>query len=547
MIFSVPINPKLSENEFYSFLEFLHKYKHLIYDLYFTSRVAPFSQDAMGDVMADPTPAIEAAMYIQATTGIPISATFNNLNVRPSQQALDVFIHNFEPLYNAGVRSATIPHTHWIATGQIQKAFPELFIKNTILRNVVHANEIANLAKAGFHYVNIDRDLMRDRDQLIKMKKAADRYNVKLALLANEGCIGQCPMMDEHYDYNLSRVNSPQYFNDPISRVSCPKWDVEDPSVMLKTANIPPWKEDWEELLQYVDVFKMHGRESQSRLRETMDIIRRWDNNEEILFDTFNQYLEDTNLGGRPIDGWRKKIKNCKFDCWDCNYCENVYEAKSNETSHPLVLALSKELVDSVNSDYEPKVVGLTSPRVQRLLHELSKHVSNYLEIGAGVGATSTAVAENKDCNVTVVDSWEDDVQPERKDIDLEANSFETFEKNTEGLDITVHYNDMFKVDKSSIQNVDLFFYDAAHDFESTRDAVLYYEECLAETSILIFDDANWVGIVEGANEGMRKAGLEIIYQKKMLNEVENPDMWWNGLYILVVRKTDKIYTNFIG
>ena len=547
MIFSVPINPKLSENEFYSFLEFLHKYKHLIYDLYFTSRVAPFSQDAMGDVMADPTPAIEAAMYIQATTGIRISATFNNVNVRPSQQALDVFIHNFEPLYNAGIRSATIPHTHWVATGQIQKAFPELFIKNTILRNVVHANEIANLAKAGFHYVNIDRDLMRDKDQLIKMKKAADRYNVKLALLANEGCLGQCPMMDEHYDYNLSRVNSPQYFNDPISRVSCPKWDVEDPSVMLKTANIPPWKEDWEELLQYVDVFKMHGRESESRLRETMDIIRRWDNGEEILFDTFNEYLEDTNLGGRPIDGWRKKIKNCKFDCWDCNYCENVYEAKSNKTSHPLVLALSKELVDSVNSDYEPKVVGLTSPRVQRLLHELSKHVSNYLEIGAGVGATSTAVAENKDCNVTVVDSWEDDVQPERKDIDLEANSFETFEKNTEGLDITVHYNDMFKVDKSGIQNVDLFFYDAAHDFESTRDAVLYYEECLAETSILIFDDANWIGIVEGANEGMRRAGLEIIYQKKMLNEIENPDMWWNGLYIVVVRKTDKIYTNFIG
>ena len=39
-------------------------------------------------------------------------------------------------MYEAGIRSATIPHTHWVATGQIQKAFPDLFIKNTILRNV---------------------------------------------------------------------------------------------------------------------------------------------------------------------------------------------------------------------------------------------------------------------------------------------------------------------------------------------------------------------------------------------------------------------------
>lgn len=546
-MFSIPINPKLTETEFYTFYEFCKNYKHLIYDLYFTSRMPPFAQDAMGDVFDDPTQPIEVALHIQNSLGIPVSATFNNIMVRPSQQNLNLFIQNFQQLYDAGVKSATIPHTHWLATGQIQKAFPELWIKNTILRNVAHPNEIENLAKAGFNYVNIDRDLMRDSDTLAKMKKCADKNNVKLALLANEGCLGGCTMMDEHYQYNLTRIESPQYFNDPISRVSCPKWDVEEPASQLKNANIPPWKEDWIELQQYVDVFKMHGRESSSRLFETMDIVRRWDNGDEILFDQFDEYLKDTNLEGRPIDGWRKKIKNCKFDCWDCSYCERVYEAKSSQHAHPLTLAITKELVDHTLSDYDNDVQGLSSSYVKKLLTSVAKHCKVYLEIGAGVGSTVLAVGENPNIELNVIDYWEDETIPHRKDIEVESHSYEEFKKNTQHLDMNVYYNDMMQVDPSLIQNVDFMFYDAAHDFEATRDAIVHFKDSLAETAIVIFDDANWAGVVQGAQEGIRQAGLEIIYEKIMLNEVENPYMWWNGLYITVLKKTNKIYTHFLS
>ena len=80
----------------------------------------------MGDVINDPYAPIESALHIQEVTGIPVSATFNNIEVRPTQDNLDLFIQNFKQLYDAGIRSATIPHTHWVATGQIQKAFPDL-------------------------------------------------------------------------------------------------------------------------------------------------------------------------------------------------------------------------------------------------------------------------------------------------------------------------------------------------------------------------------------------------------------------------------------
>ena len=156
-MFSIPINQKLSETQFNEFYKFCSEYKPYIYDLYFTSRMPPFTQDAMGDIIPiqqDAYFAIETALHIQKTLGIRVSATFNNIKVPPTQKNLDLFIQNFKQLYDAGIRSATIPHTHWIATGQIQKAFPELFIKNTILRNVSKPNEIAELAKVGFNYID---------------------------------------------------------------------------------------------------------------------------------------------------------------------------------------------------------------------------------------------------------------------------------------------------------------------------------------------------------------------------------------------------------
>ena len=50
------------------------------------------------------------------------------------------------------------------------KEYPELFIKNTILREVTRANEVVALA-GRFHYVNLDRDLMRDQDNSKKLKE----------------------------------------------------------------------------------------------------------------------------------------------------------------------------------------------------------------------------------------------------------------------------------------------------------------------------------------------------------------------------------------
>ena len=79
-MFSIPYNPKLNQNQFNEFIQFIKRHKNLIYEVYFTCRIAPFEQDAMGDVFVnDHQDLIENALYIQNETGVKLSATFNNL------------------------------------------------------------------------------------------------------------------------------------------------------------------------------------------------------------------------------------------------------------------------------------------------------------------------------------------------------------------------------------------------------------------------------------------------------------------------------------
>lgn len=558
-VFSLPINPKTSE-EFVNqiFIPFLIKHKESIFDLYFTCRMPPFVQDAMGDVfVSDMRGTTLDAFYISQQTGIPLSATFNNIYVRPSQDNLDLFIENFRPLYENGIRIATIPHTVWLMTGQIQKEFPELYIKNTILREVTRPNEIVSLAEAGFHYINLDRDLMRDRDSLMRIKKAKDYCAsigkpVKLSLLVNETCWGGCPIMPEHYHFNNTRDEGPQFFNDPISRISCSKWNLEDSSWSLKAANLPPWKEDWEEFLELgIDVFKMHGRESAMRLQESMDMIERWNSNETIMFSHFNQYIDDLSMKEKPIDIWRDKIKNCKFDCWDCNYCENVITShmkKQNMEQHPFV----DMILESINasacgvSNFDEStfdISGLSSNRVRHLLNSLcSNEGIKYLEIGSYLGSTFCAAIEGNKLEAYAVDNWAtDNLQPAENETEIERASYQDFRENAKRYKgdskvriINADCKNLVPEDLNS--KVNLVFYDGDHSYDGQLESLQTIKDLVEDTFILILDDANFAGVVESAEQFVRQNNFSILFEQKLLNAIESDRMWWNGLHILLLQ-----------
>ena len=73
----------------------------------------PFTQDSMGDVFqGDVRQLYYNAKAISEDAGdIPLSATFNNIYIRPDLENLDLFVKNFGQLYDQGIKIATIPHT----------------------------------------------------------------------------------------------------------------------------------------------------------------------------------------------------------------------------------------------------------------------------------------------------------------------------------------------------------------------------------------------------------------------------------------------------
>ena len=564
-LFSLPINPKLSpeyiEEEF---IPFLLKHEALIYDLYFTSRMPPFSQDAMGDVFLSDDlaqSAVKNALYISQQTGIPLSATFNNIWVRPDQKNLDLFLKNFKFLYDAGVRTATIPHTSWVSTGQIQKEYPELKIKNTILREVVKPNEIVSLASIGFHYINLDRDIMRDQNAFEMIQKAksycADKGNpIELSLLANEHCWGGCPVMPEHYQYNSTRKGTePQYFNSEISRISCARWDTYDPAYELKSSNLPPWKEDWEEFLSLgVDVFKMHGRENAMRLKESMDIIERWANGDSLLYPEFEKFMDDVNVKEKPIDIWREKIKTCQFNCWDCNYCETVVEShlkKQNRTMNPLVDRVIRAIDGAVDEEsrFNPEgydIIGLSSSKIRHFLNNLcSERGTVYADVGCYMGSTLfAALMGNEAVKAYAIDDYSDGVvYPKRRDLanqyDVD-NPIEEFVKNAEKW---MNLNCSVGLSPKAIQEVvfnpehppNVIFYDAEVD-DNLAPNLEYIHEQAEQSYILIVDDANFDGTIDNVKKFT--ADKNVVYERTILTEtLEDVNDWWNGVYIAVIEK----------
>lgn len=540
-IFSIPLNPKLDEKQFLDFYQFCERNRDWISDIYFTSRIAPFVQDAMGDIITiveDQSSLIENALNIQKALGIPVSATFNNIQIPPTQQNLDKFIINFKKLYDAGVRTATIPHTHWLATGQIQLAFPELFIKNTILRDVRTPAEVVALAQVGFDYINLDRDLMRDRDTLLRLKEAKVWIkenmgkDIKFSLLANEGCLGSCPMMVEHFEYNNTRSEKqPSYFNDPISRVSCKKWDVEDPAVNLKTANFSPWKADWDEYLDElgIDVFKMHGREDMEKLYETMELIDRYVAKEEVLPSGFTKWIEETNIVGKPVQLWREKIKNCKFDCWECQYCDKIHEKKTDLDYSDLVKhTVSAIALSGIPTTYND-IEGPTSPRVQTLINNLSQGITTYLEIGSYAGATGCAALKDNLLNAYFVDSW--------SDTDLEK-----FEKNIVAYrgnsNIEIINSNPLAVDMTQIKHpIQFLMYNGSSEFDDTYQAIMYYYNMFAPETILVINNANQHTTMAAATKALVDCDALVTFEKLLLNSANNRQEWWDGVVIMVVRK----------
>ena len=249
-----------------------------------------------------------------------------------------------------------------------------------------------------------------------------------------------------------------------------------------------------------------------------------------------------------------RKIKTCKFDCWDCNYCEAVVDShmkKADLHVHPHVETCIDAFENSgkylSNHTSEP-VPGLTSPRVRHFLNNIcSQEGAVYLEIGVFAGSTFCAAIENNDMVAAYAnDTWQEpELQPEREDLNIDVvGDMDTFISNVEKVsenldfDISILKGECEGLNRDNFQHkVNIIFYDGDNDptvmwrFFNTIDA--YTDDVFT----LIIDDANSELNVKTTKEFVNQTGWNVLYERELLNNQEDENMWWNGLYVLVLSK----------
>ena len=131
-------------------------------------------------------------------------------------------------------------------------------------------------------------------------------------------------------------------------------------------------------------------------------------------------------------------------------------------------------------------------------------------------------------------------------DLTLENVTVDTFVKilheniTTVSLDfdIKVLNGDSSQLGKKDFEHdVNVIFYDGDND---QLKMIEFYTQMLTFTQdvfTLVVDDANVEKNVEVTKQFIEYNGLKVLYERELLNDQEDINMWWNGLYVVVVSK----------
>ena len=198
------------------------------------------------------------------------------------------------------------------------------------------------------------------------------------------------------------------------------------------------------------------------------------------------------------------------FECITC--VENAIEKANLHTT-----TLTKKQLN---------VKGCSTENIRIFLNEIIANDTNYLEIGIRFGSTFIPAISNRDPkNKIAMDSFQHGGETDFH-LNCASNNIKDFR---------LIKSDCFNLDadvKSSIQNIDVYFYDAEHTFEDQKKAFTYYYNNLANVFIVAIDDYIYGEIVDGTQAGIKETNLKI-----HKDWVLPAPTWWNGFYIAVCEK----------
>jgi hypothetical protein len=258
------------------------------------------------------------------------------------KNVLNAFCKFLKNYYDRGLRVVTISSVHLMKSGVLQAEFPEMKFKNTVNHKISDTQSFINFSYLGYDYIQLDRSLNRNINELKKIKKANKKYGKKLYLLASEYCMYNCPFKEEHDKVNQEIISAHAYFvgETKLSHISCDNWRHSKYATMPRNGVdlILKNKDDLDEYLKYIDVLKFSGRLVQldDNYKDNMGFFVEGSSSlEEKVKKEIKSRLRITQGKQEPFieDVYNTKegeqliefLKTCKNECYNCHLCERVF------------------------------------------------------------------------------------------------------------------------------------------------------------------------------------------------------------------------------
>jgi 16S rRNA G966 N2-methylase RsmD len=190
---------------------------------------------------------------------------------------------------------------------------------------------------------------------------------------------------------------------------------------------------------------------------------------------------------------------------------------------------LSKEVIN---------LPGDSGEKTRHFLNNLLQMRSaKFLEIGAGVGSLTSAALYNNCAKVFSIDNW----------YQSSKEPFMENHKKYKGNNYTRVIEQAYQhVDVTKLSKFNILLYDATIEYNDIYGTLPHFINCMEDVFVYIVDDINWRYIHYAAKKSIEDLKLTILYEKEIYltdNDTHTPmniakESWWNGLYIVVLKKT---------
>jgi hypothetical protein len=185
------------------------------------------------------------------------------------------------------------------------------------------------------------------------------------------------------------------------------------------------------------------------------------------------------------------------------------------------------------------EVPALSSLNIRHLLNNLGAISTITCDHGSHVGGSyCSMVYGNENIKTAIaIDSWASDhMGGLRHEAEFRENADKFTPSSTKLLIVK---SDSFEVNLDYFpKQIDLYYFDGSHDYDSQRKALTYYLPAMADEFIFCVDDYMLDEVKKGTQDGINDSKCEVLFEQEFITDHEyDNESFWRGWYLCFLKK----------